>query len=166
MMSQSIIKLKNVLSDDERRHLIKESKKFLISKKTLDELFQKDHPCDQTTSSLHRFKNFDQVHYKILERIIKETGQKFVICGSWVNKLTNKNSSISYWHTHNNSHLSVVYYARKVPFIHKGTLFEKEGLIECSQNSAIVFPSDMKHTVPNNYFPLDRYTLALELLYS
>ena len=164
MMSQFIIKLENVLSNDERTYLLKESKKLLMSKKTLDELFEKDHPCDQTTSSLHRFQNFDHIHQKILGRVIKETRQNFAIRGSWVNKITYKNSSSSYMHTHE-SDLSVVYYVRKIPFFHKGTIFENEGLIECSQNSAIVFPSNMKHTASNVYFPLDRYTLVLELLH-
>ena len=163
MMSRSIIKIKNVLSNDQRKYLIKESEKLLFTKEELDNLYNANFPCDQTNATLHEVENLKEIHAKILEQIIKEIVKKCVISKSWVNRFTNKNSTNPYMHTHN-SHLSVVYYARKIPLIHKGTLFEKEGFIKCSQNSAIIFPSDMKHTASDFHLPINRYTLAMDLL--
>ena len=162
MMSRSIIKIKNVLSNDQRKYLIKESEKLLFTKEEWDNLYNSDFPCDQTDATLHKVENLKEIHAKILEKIIKEIGKKCVIKKSWVNRFTNKHSP-SYMHTHN-AHLSVVYYARKIPLIHEGTLFEKKGLIKCSQNSAIIFPSNMKHTAPDFHLPIKRYTLAMDLL--
>ncbi len=164
-MSRFIMELRNVLSNHERKYLIKESNKIILSQKTLENMYQGEYPCDQTPSHLHRMDNFSDIHQKILGRVIKETGREFGICRSWVNKLTNKNSPILHMHTHEGSDLSLVYYAKKVPFIHKGTVFKKEGVIESSQNNAILFPSFMEHAVPNIDFPLDRYTLVMELVH-
>jgi len=163
MMSRSIIKIKNVLSNDQRKYLIKESEKLLVTREELHNSFDGDYPCDQTNADLHTIENLKEIHAKILGQIIKEIKHECVISKSWVNKYTNKKSNNTYMHTHN-SHLSIVYYARKIPLIHKGTLFEKEGIVKCSQNSAIIFPSNMKHTASNFYLPISRYTLAMDLL--
>ena len=49
------------------------------------------------------------------------------------------------------------------PLLNSGTLFKDEGFIRCPQNSLIVFPSHLVHSVPKYRFGFSRYTLAMDL---
>jgi hypothetical protein len=45
-----------------------------------------------------------------------------------------------------------------------GTNF-RDGFVRAGQNSLLIFPSSLDHTVPSSLFRFKRYTMAMEMNY-
>ena len=163
-------KIHNVLSNDERKKLIKDVQPFLRDSKQINiqennSSMEKYFPGKQSHSVLHLNIEFVPVMKKILDKIKKEIKLDLEICRSWV-LWSNGREDQSQWHHHyvyEDVSFSSVYYLKTLPFFSNGTLFE-DGMVRAPQNSMIIFPAHLMHTTPK--YPLlfiDRYVMSMNL---
>ena len=158
-------KIHNVLSNQERKKLIKDVKPFLMDSEQLGKYYNtsRSFPGKQTISNLHQQSQFVSVIKKIEDIIKKEINLDLEVTKSWV-KYSNSDTQLN-WHTHHCAYASV-YYLKTLPFFSNGTLFE-DGFIRAPQNSMIIFPAHLVHTTPKNLFPfIDRYVMSMDLNFS
>ena len=149
-----IIKIKNVLTNRERKDLIKFSQLHL---KDLGRGF----PGKQTLGNLPTYPQFVPAFEHMVNLIIKKLKvPQLQIIKSWINCLDGKDTLM---HNHVPFDYSVVYYIKTFPFLNSGTFFKNYGLVRCPQNSLIVFPSYLDHSNPSYRLGLTRYTLAMDL---
>ena len=151
-----IYRIDNVFDNERRKDILERSKKYLKSQddfRGLDFL-----PGKQTSPHLHTQISFAT---EVLQSIKDAVGLDLDIKKSWVNWTNGKKKDV-YWHTHN-SHYAAVYYLKTLPFINSGTMFEKK-FVRASQNSMLLFPSDLSHSAPHSLLRYNRYTIALELV--
>ena len=159
-------KIHNVLSNKERKKIIKDIQPFLMDGEQLGKYYNNPHgyPGKQTISNLHQQPEFFSVIKKIENIIKKEIKLDLEVTKSWV-KYSNSDTPLS-WHSHypnDNVSFASVYYLQTLPFFSNGTLFE-DGMVRAPQNSMIIFPADLLHTTPKNLFPfIDRYVMSLNL---
>ena len=155
--------LTNVLNNEQRRKLIKDSKPLLFTRKELQERYKNEmnYPGKQTQDDLHLKSDFTWVHKLFLYQIYEYLGLRLEIEKSWVNWTNGKKSDIA-WHTHPGALWSAVYYMKTFPFS-SGTLF-RTGFMKAPQNSILIFPANLEHTAPTAPFRFDRYTMALDLI--
>ena len=158
--------IKDVLTDTQRKYLLKYSIPLLIegdeiSRRLSDPSY---YPGKQTTTNLHKFSYFKEIHSIFLKCIKQYTGYDCMINKSWVNWTNGSKKDIS-WHNHENEgKLSAVYYLKTpLPFFSNGTLF-RTGLVKAPQNSLLIFSSHIQHTAPSSPFRVSRYTLAMTLM--
>ena len=161
-------KIHNVLSNDERKKLIKDVQPFLMTSEQLQSNYNHtyDYPGKQTDSVLHLRPEFSSTIKKILDKVIEEIGMDLQVYQSWV-KWSNGRENQMNWHEHlelnQGISFAAVYYIKTIPFFSSGTLF-KDGFVRAPQNSMIIFPAHLLHTTPKNLFPfIDRYVMGLNL---
>ena len=160
--------IKNVLTNQERKKLIKDCQPYLMTGKEMSDMLFKEkniitgrYPGRQTREYLHTIPCFQLPINKILRAISEEFKRSFVLQMSWIN-WTNGNKEDINWHNHPYTNYSAVYYIKTFPFFNNGTLFE-DGFIKSPQNSVLIFPAEIKHTAPSSPLRFDRYTMALDL---
>tara|TARA_B100000214_G_scaffold172414_1_gene123983 strand:+ start:216 stop:746 length:531 start_codon:yes stop_codon:yes gene_type:complete len=164
--------IKNVLSNKERKKLIKDCQPLLKTSGEISNYYNKHlgqrYAGRQTPSNLHEDPKFLKPIVTMMTRIHKETGRNFVVRKSWIN-WTNGSKKEMMWHDHlrtipRGGGYTMVYYIKiPVPFFSNGTLFKEEGFITAPQNSILIFPPHLEHTAPTSPFRLDRYTMSLDL---
>ena len=160
-------KIHNVLSNYERKKLIKEVQPFLMNNEQMNMHYNnsKFYPGKQTDPQLHLTAEFGTVMKKILDKIKKEIKLNLEIRRSWINWSNGREDQMN-WHHHyifNDTSFAAVYYLKTIPFFSNGTLFE-DGMVRVPQNSMIIFPSHILHTTPTNPFPfIDRYVMSIDL---
>ena len=162
-----IYKIHNVLSNRERKKIIKDVQPFLMNNEQMNMHYNnsKFYPGKQTVPQLHLTAEFGTVMKKILDKIKKEIKLNLEIRRSWVNWSNGREDQVN-WHHHylyKDSSFAAVYYLKTLPFFSNGTLFE-DGFVRVPQNSMIIFPAHILHTTPKNPFPfIDRYTMGIDL---
>ena len=160
-------KIYNVLSNRERKKIIKDVKPLLMDSEQLQRNYNHsyDYPGKQTDSQLHLRPQFSSAIKKILDKVIKETGIDLLVYQSWV-KWSNGREDQMNWHSHyplQPVSFASVYYLKTLPFFSNGTLFE-DGFVQVPQNSMIIFPAHLLHTTPKYPFPfVDRYVMSIDL---
>tara|TARA_B100000131_G_C17730894_1_gene456821 strand:+ start:52 stop:558 length:507 start_codon:yes stop_codon:yes gene_type:complete len=160
-------KIHNVLSNQERKKIIKDVKPLLMDSEQLQRNYNHsyDYPGKQTDSQLHLRPQFSSAIKKILDKVIKETGIDLLVYQSWV-KWSNGREDQMNWHSHyplQPVSFASVYYLKTLPFFSNGTLFE-DGFVQVPQNSMIIFPAHLLHTTPKYPFPfIDRYVMSINL---
>ena len=160
-------KIYNVLSNRERKKIIKDVKPLLMDSEQLQRNYNHsyDYPGKQTDSQLHLRPQFSSAIKKILDKVIKETGIDLLVYQSWV-KWSNGREDQMNWHSHyplQPVSFASVYYLKTLPFFSNGTLFE-DGFVQVPQNSMIIFPAHLLHTTPKYPFPfIDRYVMSIDL---
>jgi hypothetical protein len=160
-------KIHNVLSNKERKKLIKDIQPFLMSMEQQNIRYNnnKFYPGKQTEDLLHLKPEFASVMKKILDKIKKEIKFNLEIRRSWV-KWSNGGEDQMNWHNHylyEDVSFVAVYYLKTIPFFSSGTLF-KDGFVRVPQNSMIIFPAHILHTTPKHPFPfIDRYVMSIDL---
>ncbi len=157
--------IKNVLTNEERKTLLKDVQPLLVDGTTLAAFYQysdRSYPGKQTYDTLHLHPHYIPTLNYMVELISKEVGKNFVLNKAWVN-LTNGKSKDLAWHHHRmDCEYAAVYYMKIFPLFSNGTLF-RDGLVKAPQNSILVFPADLDHTAPSSPLRFDRYTMALNL---
>ena len=167
-------KIHNVLSNDERKKLIKDVQPFLRDSKQINiqennSSMEKYFPGKQSHSVLHLNIEFVPVMNKIRDKIKKEIKLDLEIVRSWV-LWSNGRKDQSKWHHHylpedpyyDDASFSSVYYLKTLPFFSNGTLFE-DGMVRAPQNSMIIFPAHLLHKPPTNPFPfIERYVMGID----
>ena len=160
-------KIHNVLSNQERKKIIKDVKPFLMTSEQLQSNYNHsyDYPGKQTDSQLHLKPQFSSAIKKILDKVIEEIGMDLQVYQSWV-KWANGREDQMNWHSHcplQPVSFAAVYYLKTLPFFSNGTLFE-DGFVQVPQNSMIIFPANLMHSTPKYPFPfIDRYVLSINL---
>jgi hypothetical protein len=116
-----------------------------------------DHPGLQSFADFHKHEEL-----KILINKIKPFIEEYIIQKCWANL---SNGDFIYWHKHDASDKSIVYYLKNKSNI--GTMFKKEGhKIEVSEgveNSLLIFDSKLLHSVPC-HLPEERYSITFDLI--
>ena len=159
-------KIHNVLSNQERKKLIKDIQPFLMDGEQLGKYYNTSlsFPGKQTIADLHQQPEFFSVIKKIEDIIKKEIDLDLKVEKSWI-KYSNSNTQLN-WHSHypqDNVSFASVYYLQTLPFVGNGTLFE-DGFIRAPQNSMIIYSSTVLHATPKYPFPfIDRYVMSIDL---
>ena len=149
-----MIIINNVLTNKERKDLIKFSQPYLKN-------FGPDYPGKQTDGDISKYFPFKDIHYKILSICTKKLKLSLEISRSWIN-LTNGRKGETYWHNHPSDY-TLVYFIQTLPFFNSGTLL-REKFIRVKQNGIVLFTGKTEHAAPSYPFPFfDRYSLAMEL---
>ena len=156
------ILIKNVLSNKERKKLIKDSQQFLMDGDEMGKMVNKSitWPGKQTLEHMYLLPSFGPIIYRMLNLIKESLKEDLIVTYAWINWTNGKKEDLC-WHDHP-SYYSAVYYMQTFPFFSNGTLFE-DGLVKAPQNSLLVFPSRLQHTAPSSPLRFERYTMALEL---
>ncbi len=156
-MNTFIYAIENVLTEEERKKILTDSKKYLLK---IDDTF----PGKQT-DSLKPYPEFNWVEERMIKAATKVIG-RVRVNRFWVN-WTNGNKKDIGWHNHIDHYptdYASVYYLKSIPFF-DGTLFEDQ-FIKAPQNSLLIFPSHLFHTAPSSFrynpFRMDRYTMSLD----
>lgn len=141
---------KNILLEKERLKILK----FV---KTTVKNLGPDFPGLQSLPNLHKHKEL-----KTLIDKTKHITKGYQIQKCWANF---SNGDYICWHNHVDCNKSMVYYLKNKSNI--GTMFKKDGLkLEISkglQNSALIFDSNLTHSVPCHLFE-NRYSIAFDLI--
>ena len=156
--------IKNVLTNDERKKLLKDVQPLLVDGTTLAAYYKsyQRYPGKQTHDTLHLHPDFIPTLIYMVKLISKEMGKKFVLERAWANYSNGKKVDMG-WHNHRRDcEYVAVYYMKTFPLFSNGTLF-RDGLVKAPQNSILVFPSDIDHTAPSSPLRFSRYTLAVNL---
>ena len=155
--------IKNILTNDERKKLLKDVQPLLVDGPTLAAFYNfRSVPGRQTHDTLNLHPDFIPTLNHMVELISKEMGKNFVLKTAWVNWTNGKKKDIG-WHHHGmDCEYAAVYYMKTFPLFSNGTLF-RDGLVKAPQNSILVFPADLDHTAPSSPLRFDRYTMALNL---
>ena len=163
-------KIHNILSNEERKKLIKDVQPFLMDREQMNIHYNNTdfYPGKQTDDLLHLKPEFTSLMKKIIDKIKKEIKLDLEVRRSWV-KWSNGREDQMNWHHHyiyEDVSFAAVYYLKTLPFFSNGTLFE-DGLVRVPQNSMIIFPAHILHTTPNNPFHfIDRYVMSMDLNFS
>ena len=158
--------VKNVLTNKERKKLIKDCKPHLIDGKELLTIYGKYYPpgfrfpAQQTKETIYDIPCFKEPINKILVSASRALQKGLGLHQAWITCTTGKDTDCS-WHNHPFK-WSCVYYMKTIPFIDSGTLF-KDGFMRAPQNSLIIFPGNLDHCPPTSPLRFKRYTLALDL---
>ena len=156
-------KIHNVLSNQERKKIIKDIQPLLMDGEQVGKYYNtsRSFPGKQTISNLHQQSQFVSVIKKIEDIIKKEINLDLEVTKSWV-KYSNSDTQLN-WHIHHCDYASVYYIKTPLPFFSNGTLFE-DGFVQVPQNSMIIFPAHLMHSTPKYPFPfIDRYVLSINL---
>ena len=166
--------VKNILTNKERKDLIKYSKPLLVDGEEMNrqvdipggQHFSKDvtyfPPSKQTWSiSLDAHPQFKPIVKKIFTKAVQDLKYNVYMAKFWVNWNNGKKNQ-QLWHHHDETDYAVVYYMRTFPFLNNGTCF-KDGFVKAPQNSLIIFSAEQLHSVPAYPIPFHRYTLAMNL---
>ena len=160
-------KIHNILSNDERKKLIKDVQPFLMDREQMNIHYNNTdfYPGKQTDDLLHLKPEFTSLIKKIIDKIKKEIKLDLEVSRAWV-KWSNGREDQMNWHHHyifKDTSFAAVYYLKTLPFFSNGTLF-REKFVRSPQNSMIIFPSHILHTTPTNLFHfIDRYVMGIDL---
>ena len=160
-------KIHNILSNEERKKIIKDVQPFLMNREQMNIRYNNTnfYPGKQTEDSLHLKPEFALVMNKIIDKIKKEIKLNLEFRRSWVKWSNGREDQVN-WHHHygyKDTSFAAVYYLKTIPFFSSGTLF-KDGFVRAPQNSMIIFPSHVLHTTPRHPFPfIDRYVMGMDL---
>ena len=146
--------IKDVLTEKERKKLIKDCKPFLHDKGPNYPGLQSDFVQKYGSG----YPQFQDVHNKFLDIAQRELTTQLKWDVSWFLYTQGKIENNS-WHTHPVDYTGV-YYMQTFPFLINGTLF-KDGFFKAPQNSLLIFPGSLPHMAPSSLFPLARYTMSL-----
>lgn len=155
--------IKNVLTDNERKKLIKDCQPYLLDGKILNLKFGGNYPGRQTENFIYDIPCFKDPIDKIGREIGRVLEKDLVLKRVWINWTNGELKNIA-WHNHPNADISAVYYMTKYTC---GTQFE-DSFVKAELNSLLVFPSNLLHTAPASSFRYeryDRYTMALDMCY-
>ena len=154
--------IKNILTDKERKKLIKDVQPLLLSGEEMQKLLPgiEYKPGKRTFADIQLHPDFKIVQQRVVDKINKYTKLNVGVCKSWIFLTRGKDK---FWHTHPDADWAAVYYIRTFPFFNNGTLF-RHGLFEAPQNSIIIFPSHLEHTAPTFPFRINRYTWGMDLI--
>ena len=160
-------KINNVLSNKERKKLLKDIEPFLMTREELNIYYKNDltYRGKQTDQMLHLVPEVAPIMKKIIDIIKEKFFLDLEVRRSWV-KWSNGREDQMNWHHHyryEDVSFAAVYYLKTLPFFSNGTLFE-DGLVRVPQNSMIIFPAHFLHATPTYPFPfIDRYTVQFDL---
>ena len=160
-------KIHNVLSNRERKKIIKDVQPFLMNREQMNIRYNNTnfYPGRQTEDSLHLKPEFAFLIMKIIDKIKKEIKLNLEVRRSWVKWSNGREDQVN-WHHHylqEDASFAAVYYLKTLPFFSNGTLFE-DGFVRVPQNSMIIFPAHILHTTPKHPFPfIDRYVMGMDL---
>ena len=154
--------IKNILTNKERKQLIEYSKPLLLTGEQLNQgSGTSDYPpSKQTRSGLYKNDKFKPIIDKILYRIKKEINIDFGVDKVWINYNRGRKEE-QCWHIHPSGY-AMVYYIKTFPFLNNGTCF-RHRFVKAPQNSVLIFPAYMEHSVPSYPFNFERYTLSMDL---
>ena len=142
---------KNILLEKERLEILN------FVKTTVKDLGP-DFPGLQSSPDLHQYKEL-----KILIDKIKDIIDGYSIQKCWANL---SHGDFIYWHKHDASDKSIVYYLKSPKNL--GVMFakNKSGIeyTEGVENSLVMFDGSKEHSVPNSHKKMDRYTIALDII--
>ena len=156
----------NVFSEEERKKLIDLSQPLLVPSERLQaSAFEngyprKFYPVKQSFPTVHLHPDFQYYFNHILD-LVNSTGIRVKIKEAWVNY--HDAPRPLNWHIHfkEGSDYCVIYYM-KTNWIDSGTVF-RDKFVKVPQNSLLLFPCHLEHSVPRNLLRLKRYTLAIDL---
>ena len=151
-----ILQVNNVIPEEKRISLLN----FL---KPLHKNLGENFPKLQTTPDLHHLSEMDFFILKVKDILFdyhpKHSPCHILKCwGNWTD------GTYLNWHNHPESVFSIVYYLKNEDKI--GTAFrnnEKESQRKRPENSLVIFPSDIPHSVPQTSQIIDRYSIAIEI---
>ena len=146
--------IENVLTQKERKKLIKDCKPLVYDQGPTSPGFQSDW-VQQEGSGCSQFQN---VHNKFLDIAQRELNTRLKWDVSWFLYTKGKIEN-NCWHNHPVDYVGV-YYMQTFPFLTNGTLF-KDGFFEAPQNSLLIFSGYLSHAAPSCPFPFRRYTMSL-----
>ena len=146
--------IENVLTQKERKKLIKDCKPLVYDQGPTSPGFQSDW-VQQEGSGCSQFQN---VHNKFLDIAQRELNTRLKWDVSWFLYTKGKIENNG-WHTHPVDYAGV-YYMKTNSFFNSGTLF-KDGFFKAPQNSLLIFSGSLPHMAPSSLFPLERYTMSL-----
>ena len=154
--------IENIIANKERKKLVKDVQSLLLTGKELQKHFpgMEYKPGKRTLANMHLHPDFCGVQQRIVDNINKYTGLNLGVHKSWI-VLTKGQDE--YFHIHANADWAAVYYIRTLPFFNNGTVFKKHGFVMAPQNSALIFPSNLEHSVPTFPFGFSRYTWGMDL---
>lgn len=160
--NQKIRVLQQIFREDDRKLLLELSKPYVVEKAGVHGV---RYPGKQSwPPNLFQLSEKFGPYLQILQNNIQHVyGQQYYIQKSWVNWTNGKKRDMA-WHNHPTSVLSAVYYLQTTRFFNQGTLFEHYGKVWAPQNSIVVFPSTLMHSAPSCILPLNRYTIALDII--
>ncbi len=163
--SVNVHEIVNLCTEDERKFLIKTLKPLLINGIDLAKQLgrKKRFPGYQTLANLHKNKDFDFLHEKLLEQIEYHLDLRLKVDRSW-GLSTQGHDRDSNWHNHEGIPWSAVYYLKTVKHLNNGTQF-RDGFIEADPGSVLVFPGNLDHASPIYEVRHDRIVIAFDLLY-
>jgi len=174
----------NVLTDKDRKDLIRNAPSFLYSREELKEKWHSDFPGYQTHPDIDLEPVFASTIQKVVKKAEEASNIPLITNGAW---LSFKNGKYIAWHTHP-SHLrgrsndyAIAYYIKLFPFFRNGCLFRKgfvpdlpknrnkievpTQLVKANQNSLLMVRQNIAHTTP--YFPFffrpEKAVLAIDV---
>ena len=171
MDKSKVYLLENILTDRERKKIVKDVQPLLLSGKELQQRFpdMEYKPGKHTLAELYSHPDFREVQQRIIDQInayfyslslfAGEDRVKVDIHKSWIFSTRGQRE---FWHTHPKADWAAVYYIKTVPFFDNGTLF-RSGLFKAPQNSLILFPGWLRHSAPTFPFRFNRYTWGMDL---
>ena len=161
----------NIFSEEERKKLIDLSQPLLVPSERLQASSleydvdgkprgRKFYPGKQSFPTVHLHPDFQYYFNHILD-LVNSTGIRVKIKEAWVNY--HDAPRPLNWHIHfkEGSDYCVIYYM-KTNWIDSGTVF-RDKFVKVPQNSLLLFPCHLEHSVPRNLLRLKRYTLAIDL---
>ena len=162
-------KIYNVLSNKDRKKLIKDIQPFLMTREELNIYYNNDitYMGKQTDQMFHLIPEVAPVMKKIIDKIKEEFFLDLEVRRSWVKWSNGRDDQIGMHHHYAFRDISFtgVYYLKTIPFFSSGTLFE-DGFVRSPQNSMLIFAAPLLHSTPTNPFPfIDRYTVQFDLNY-
>ena len=151
-MDPDKILIKNVLTSDQRKRLEKECKPHLKD-------WGEDYPGIQTQRFFANSPQFKWAHKIFNEIASKELRIPLRFeCSFFAESNGNKESIL--WHDHPVDYVGVYYMKIPFPFFSNGTLF-KEGFVKAPQNSLLLFPGHLMHSIPTSPLRFKRCTMSL-----
>tara|TARA_Y100001963_G_C6644344_1_gene382560 strand:+ start:293 stop:799 length:507 start_codon:yes stop_codon:yes gene_type:complete len=154
--------ISNIFSDDERNEFIKKVQPYLIDYTEWNKISGIRLEGKQTDSDLYKNKIFSFYYIRFLDALKKTIGCEFEIEKSWINYHDGKRKELC-WHLHPGCSHVAVYYLKTNRFFNSGTMFKGIGFIKSKQDSLLLFPSHLEHSVPLYKFGFSRYTLSMNL---
>jgi len=151
-----ILQVNNIIPEEKRTILLN----FL---KPLHKNLGENFPNLQTLPDLHHLKEMNFFILKVRDIFLDHHPEHSPcdILGCWSN--WTDGTSLN-WHNHPEAAFSIVYYLKNKDKI--GTAFkdnEKESQRERPENSLIIFPSSISHSMPRTSQVIDRYSIAIDI---
>ena len=163
--SASVHEIPNILTDDERKSVLKIIKPLLIDGVDLAKQLGRNEPFPghQTLANLHLNPDLKFLHDRILSKISYHLDLDLTVERSWA-KWSNGKENQTNWHNHEGIPWSAVFYLKTVKHLNNGTQF-RSGFVDAEPNSVLIFPGHLEHASPSHDVRHDRYVIAFDLIY-